>query len=218
MGITNLNGDLTAQILVPKLGNLVAKKNYRARVEYFTTNDAIGNMKVRIVGGDFPTVNGMDLTNTQGKWKTATFDFVPPAGIPIDLQIQNQIIGEGNRLTVRKIEILETQSIGVKPIPAPPRLEYLIGAWDSDFGKVTLETTKSGVVSGYWIQEINKKGIITGGTFTPGTRTLTFFIAQPWNNQKGSATFTLSADSTKLDGTWKHSSGNGKWQMTRVAK
>jgi hypothetical protein len=106
----------------------------------------------------------------------------------------------------------------VKPAPPPPRVEDLIGAWDSDFGKVTLETNKSGVVSGYWIQAINKKGLITRGTFTPGTRTLTFSITQPWNNEKGSATFTLSADGTKLDGAWKHSSGNGKWQMTRATK
>ncbi|QEL16665.1 hypothetical protein [Limnoglobus roseus] len=102
--------------------------------------------------------------------------------------------------------------------PAPPRPEDLIGMWNSDFGKVSLEITKSGVISGYWVQDLNKKGVITGGAFTPGTRTLTFLIAQPWNNEKGSATFTLSADSTKLDGTWKHSSGNGKWQMTRVAR
>lgn len=109
MGITNLNNDNTAQILVPNLGNLVAKENYRARVEYFTTNDAIGKMKVRIVGGEYPTVNGIDLTNTQGKWKTASFDFVPPSGSPLDLRISNTIIGEGNRLTVRKIEILESK-------------------------------------------------------------------------------------------------------------
>lgn len=109
IGITNLNNDNTAQILVPNLGNLVAKENYRARVEYFTTNDAIGKMKVRIVGGEYPTVNGIDLTNTQGKWKTASFDFTPPSGSPLDLRISNTIIGEGNRLTVRKIEILESK-------------------------------------------------------------------------------------------------------------
>ena len=218
MGITNLNDDLSAQIRVLKLGNLVAKKTYRARVEYFTTNDGFGIFKVRIIGGDFPTVNGMDLMNTRGKWKTANFDFVPPAGIPLDLQISNTMTGEGNRLTVRKIEILETQAIGVQPTPPPPRVEDLIGTWNSDFGKVNLETTKSGGISGYWIQANNKKGFITAGTFTPGTRNLTFSITQPWNNEKGSATFTLSADGTKLDGTWKHSSGNGKWQMTRAGK
>ena len=107
----------------------------------------------------------------------------------------------------------------VKPAsPPPPRVEDLIGTWNSDFGKVNLETTKAGVVTGSWIQANNKKGFITAGTFTPGTRNLTFSITQPWNNEKGSATFTLSADGSKLDGTWKHLSGNGKWQMTRVGK
>jgi hypothetical protein len=121
--------------------------------------------------------------------------------------------GETGTFTLR----LNKEQVG-KSVPAPPRIEDLIGVWDSDFGKVTLETNKSGVVSGYWIQGINKKGKITGGTFTPGTRKLNFSITQPWNNEKGSATFTLSADGTKLDGSWKHSSGNGTWQMTRSVK
>ncbi len=99
---------------------------------------------------------------------------------------------------------------------AQPAADELTGAWDSDFGWVTLDTRKSGVVSGHWIQSATKKGYITGGTFAPGTRTLTYSLTQPWNGEKGSATFTLSADGSKLDGTWKHSSGSGKWQMTRV--
>ena len=218
MGIANLNDAISAQILVPNLGKLVADKVYRARVEYLSAKDTTGKIGVRFVGGQYPTLNELELPDTDGRWKTATLDFIQPAGFPIDLQIYNSTVGEGKRITVRRIDILETQTVGVRLVPAPPRLDDLTGAWDSDFGKVTLETTKSGVVSGSWIQGINKKGIITGGTFTPGTRTLTFFIAQPWNNQKGSATFTLSADGTKLDGTWKHSSGNGEWQMTRVAR
>lgn len=99
---------------------------------------------------------------------------------------------------------------------AQPTSEELTGAWDSDFGWVTLDTRKSGVVFGHWVQSATKKGYITGGTFAPRTRTLTFFLTQPWNGEKGSATFTLSADGSKLKGVWKHSSGSGKWQMTRV--
>jgi CubicO group peptidase (beta-lactamase class C family) len=99
---------------------------------------------------------------------------------------------------------------------AQPAPDQLTGAWDSDFGWVTLDTRKSGVVFGHWVQSATKKGLITAGAFAPRTRTLTFTLTQPWNGEKGSATFTLSADGSKLDGTWKHSSGAGKWQMTRV--
>lgn len=108
LGITNLNDDLSAQIHVKDLGDLIAKKTYRVRVEYATANEAIGKMQVRVVGGTYPVVNGIDLTSTGAKWKTATFDFVQQ-GVPLDLQISNAIIGEGNRLTIRKIEILETK-------------------------------------------------------------------------------------------------------------
>jgi len=127
LGITNLNDDLSAQIHVRELGNLIAKKTYRARVEYLTTNDAIGKILVRIVGGTYPVVNGIDLTSTGGKWKTATFDFVQQ-GVPLDLQISNSIVGEGNRLTVRKIEILDTKSI------APVTTEKIV--YTADFGSM----------------------------------------------------------------------------------
>jgi CubicO group peptidase (beta-lactamase class C family) len=99
---------------------------------------------------------------------------------------------------------------------ARPATDDLAGAWDSDFGWVTLETRKSGVVVGDWVQSPTKKGYISRGSFDIGTRILTVSIVQPWNGDKGSATFTLSADGSKLDGTWKHSSGAGKWSMTRV--
>lgn len=94
--------------------------------------------------------------------------------------------------------------------------ERLVGAWDSDFGWVTLDIRPSGAIHGHWVQSPTMRGTITQGDYAPRTRTLTFKITQPWNNEKGTATFTLSADGTKLDGTWKHSSGHGKWHMTKV--
>lgn len=99
---------------------------------------------------------------------------------------------------------------------APPTAEDLTGTWDSDFGWVTLDARKSGTVSGHWVQAAGKRGRITRGTFASSSRTLTFSFVQPWNGENGSATFTLSADGNKLDGTWKHSFSGGKWQMTRV--
>lgn len=88
--------------------------------------------------------------------------------------------------------------------------------WDSNFGWVTLDKRKSGVIFGHWVQSATKKGLITHGSLTPGGRTLTFSFTQPWNGEKGAATFNVSADGSKLDGTWKHSSGSGTWTMTRV--
>ncbi len=110
LGVTNLNDDISSQIHVRELGDLVAKNTYRVRVEYLTVNDAVGKIGVRIPGGVYATVKGIDLTSTGGKWKTATFDFVQPMGISYDMQIANTTVGEGNRLTVRKVEILETKA------------------------------------------------------------------------------------------------------------
>ena len=108
-GITNLNDEISAQIHVRDLGNLMPSRTYRVRLEYLTQNDAVGRVSVRKPGGSYTPINEIDLTSTGGKWKTATFDFVAPAGIKLDMQISSQTVGEGNRLTVHKVEILEAK-------------------------------------------------------------------------------------------------------------
>ena len=108
-GITNLNDEISAQIHVRDLGNLIPSRTYRVRLENLTQNDAVGRVSVRKPGGSYTPINEIDLTSTGGKWKMATFDFVAPAGIKLDMQISSQTVGEGNRLTVHKVEILEAK-------------------------------------------------------------------------------------------------------------
>ena len=109
-GITNLNDEISAQIHVHDLGDLMPSRMYRIRLEYLTQNDAVGRVSVRKPSENYTTVNDFELASTGGKWKTATFDIVALAGIKLDMQISSQTVGEGNRLAVHKVEILETKS------------------------------------------------------------------------------------------------------------
>jgi hypothetical protein len=88
------------------------------------------------------------------------------------------------------------------------------GTWNSDWGPVTLRVHQ-GRVTGSWAQGRGRVGKITGGSWNPQTGTLTFTYSQDWNKQKGSTTLRLSPDGRRLTGTWKQTSGNGTWSMTR---
>ena len=95
------------------------------------------------------------------------------------------------------------------------------GEWDSDSGWVVLEASpKPGkpaiAVSGYWIQDTDKKGLIPSGTFHPARRTLEFEFTQSWNKKHGTATFALSPDGRTFKGTWRHEGGEGEWLLRRV--
>ena len=95
------------------------------------------------------------------------------------------------------------------------------GEWDSDSGWVVLEASpKPGkaaiAVSGYWIQDTDKKGLIPSGTFHPARRTLEFEFTQSWNKKHGTATFALSPDDRTFKGTWRHEGGEGEWLLRRV--
>ena len=95
------------------------------------------------------------------------------------------------------------------------------GEWDSDWGWVVLEAspiegTRALAVTGYWIQDTEKKGLIPSGTFDPATRTLEFALVQSWNKKRGTATFVLSADGRTFKGTWQYGDGQGEWLLRRV--
>lgn len=90
----------------------------------------------------------------------------------------------------------------------------LAGLWRTDWGNMTLHV-HAGNITGSWDQGGGKIGRITGGTFDPVKKVLTFKYYQDWNKQNGSAELKLSDDGKKLFGTWKQGSGSGTWTMTR---
>lgn len=102
---------------------------------------------------------------------------------------------------------------GSSPNAAPP-LEItrrgVDGEWDSNWGKVTMVhgaivDDKPVKVTGYWIQgEEKNRGIFRSGTFDPKTGILKLSYWQSWNFMLGSATFKMSADGKRLEGSWKH--------------
>lgn len=106
------------------------------------------------------------------------------------------------------------------PAPTPTQSITIGGAWESNFGAVTLEAGTPGAnqlvnVSGFWIQGDGKQGTIKNGSFDPVNGVLEFTYFQPWNNLEGSARFILAPDGKTLKGTWKQSSGQGDWTMQR---
>ena len=107
-GTTNLNDTTSADITANNLGELTPDKIYRVRVEYLTQNDAVGKVAIRKPKENYVEFGGVELASTDGKWKTVTFDFTAPtAGTKLDLRSFNGSVGEGNRLLIRKIELIE---------------------------------------------------------------------------------------------------------------
>ena len=110
LGSTNLNDMVSADITATELGELTPDKTYRVRVEYLTQNDAIGKIDIRKPQENYIEFGGVELASTGGKWKTTTFDFTAPAaGTKLDLRSYNLSIGEGNRLMIRKMEVIEVK-------------------------------------------------------------------------------------------------------------
>ena len=103
---------------------------------------------------------------------------------------------------------------------APPEI---IGQWESSFGLMTLRessgTDKEGKgkeISGFWIQDRGKRGVIRSGKFFPKTRKLEFSYFQDWNKQSGQGNFELSEDGKTLTGKWSQANGSGDWIMERI--
>jgi uncharacterized protein (TIGR03067 family) len=127
--------------------------------------------------------------------------------------------------------IVELRNVRVEVTPAsgagdlPPLDSHspatIAGVWESDWGPVTfehgpVEANKPVAVTGSYVIEEEKKGAITNGTFDPAARSVRFFFAEPWWNGTGSVDLKLSADGSKLDGTWTNSNGeSGLWTMIR---
>lgn len=104
------------------------------------------------------------------------------------------------------------------PFAAAP----LDGQWESEWGPVTFKTTpiRSGEraqVSGYWIQEGNKKGSFTKGEFDYLSGLLTLSYYEDWKNVSGVAALTMSRDFQTMRGNWSQSDGfKGNWEIRRA--
>jgi hypothetical protein len=101
--------------------------------------------------------------------------------------------------------------------------ESVAGTWRSNHGSVTLLHAPSVngqpvVVTGSWDQGGGRIGEIRGGNFTPATGVFELRYFQPWNSATGTGRFTISADGTKLNGTYAQDGGtSGAWNMDLVA-
>lgn len=106
-----------------------------------------------------------------------------------------------------------------QPLADADALKRIAGSWETSWGPMTLEARREGgivVVTGRWVQGPGMIGAVTRGTFDPETRVFEFDFDEPWHNQTGTATFTMSPDGQRLSGTWTFTAGGGgAWTMER---
>ncbi len=112
-GVTNLNDAISSQIQF-NLSEVAGDKlrdgvRYRLTVEYRTANDAVGTLSVRKPKDNYKTFASTPLPSTGGEWKKARLDLTTPSGAPIDAVVENTTVGEGNTLSVAKIEVTEVK-------------------------------------------------------------------------------------------------------------
>jgi hypothetical protein len=104
LAVTNLNDDLSAQILFLLADTPIGRdREYVARLEYRTANDAHGELSIR--GANYAGFARVELAPTDGRWRTAEVRFRRPAAPELDAAIENKAVGEGNTLYVRKFEV-----------------------------------------------------------------------------------------------------------------
>ncbi len=113
LGVTNFNDQKSGQFVFALEGAfklaLEPGKAYRAKVTYLTKNDAIGVGTIRAFP-DYKPFATAKLDNSNGKWATAGVSFIrPPNTEPNEIQlvVANDVVGEGNTLWIRSIEVVE---------------------------------------------------------------------------------------------------------------
>jgi serine protease Do len=136
-------------------------------------------------------------------------------------------VGAGTLVVVVIVGLVMSSS---EPVAAPrvsaivteaPEGPDLNGTWDSNFGPVTLrhepldDPDETVVVTGTWLQGEGQKGKITDGIFDPSQRVLEIAYVESWTGVKGTASFELSEDGTKLTGTYEQSNSKGDWYLER---
>jgi hypothetical protein len=111
LGLTNLTDQKSAQITFELEREtdlrLTPGKAYRVTVEYSTRNDAAGDLTVQAPDVSFQSVLQIPLPGSDGKWKTASGEFVRRDGELVRLNLANFSVGEGNTLYVRSITVAE---------------------------------------------------------------------------------------------------------------
>lgn len=106
----------------------------------------------------------------------------------------------------------------VLPFAAAP----LEGQWESEWGPVTFKTApvrggERALVTGYWIQEGDKRGSFTKGEFDYLSGLLTLSYYEDWKNVTGIAALTMSRDFQTMKGNWSQSDGfKGNWEIRRA--
>lgn len=118
-GITNFNSTVSSQVIVgieKSLGlTLKPDAHYRVVVEYRTANDAEAKVTVRKPGPTYDTIANSDVERGKDAWRTMTLDFKRPADSVVDLMFENQAVGEGNTVWVRKFTVQELKPLEQKP-------------------------------------------------------------------------------------------------------
>lgn len=113
LSVTNLNDQMSGQFYFQLEGEmglpLRPGKAYRLKIGYTTANDGAGATHIQVTPG-YKTITTASLSNSDGKWRTATMMFVrPPAedNVEVRMVIDNTSVGEGNSVLVRSLEIVE---------------------------------------------------------------------------------------------------------------
>jgi hypothetical protein len=100
---------------------------------------------------------------------------------------------------------------------APAAQAGVTETWESDWGPLTI--TYGG--TGSWRQSATAIGQITGSTYDPSARRLTFTYTQDWNQATGEAVVALAEDGRSMSGRWSQTlpSGEGSqgtWNLRRA--
>lgn len=109
VGVVNLNDELSSQVRFGLKSDLVKSgKKYVAKIQYLTKNDTVANVLTQF-GKDYKRGAFITLPVSNDKWSTATLSFeclnIEEAG----LLIENQSVGEGMLVYVRKVELFEEE-------------------------------------------------------------------------------------------------------------
>ena len=109
VGVVNLNDELSSQVRFGLKSDLVKSgKKYVAKIQYLTKNDTVANVLTQF-GKDYKRGAFTTLPVSNDKWSTATLSFeclnIEEAG----LLIENQSVGEGMLVYVRKVELFEEE-------------------------------------------------------------------------------------------------------------
>jgi hypothetical protein len=96
----------------------------------------------------------------------------------------------------------------------------ILGDWKSAFGVVHIETMSkdpemgAATLQGYWDQPNAGRGVIEAGNYNARLGRLVLSYYQPWNKQRGQATFTLDESKMEFNGTWRNSDDRtGPWKL-----